>query len=379
MKDEMILPANPSASYYAHKDEIDAAIQAVLESGWYILGQEVEKFETAYSEWLGAKHSIGVANGTDAIELALRAGGVRPGHLVFTVSNTAVATVSAIERAGATPILIDVDEETFTIDVNKLEEALDQIVKNPLKFQGIPKAIVAVHLYGHPCDMPAIMALAKKHGLLVIEDCAQAHGAVLDGRKIGNWGDAAAFSLYPTKNLGALGDGGVISTNDDEIARQIRLLRQYGWEERYISLIPGTNSRLDPIQAAVLSVKLKYLDEDIVQRQKWAAYLNDHLRESNLITPLVKPGAEHAYHQYIVRSPDRDHLLAHMRAHKIMCQILYPVPIHQQEGYLGRIPMVQELTVTEKMAGEIMNLPVYPELREEQMAHIVDVVRAGLR
>ncbi len=379
MKDEMILPANPSASYYAHKDEIDAAIQAVLESGWYILGQEVEKFETAYSEWLGAKHSIGVANGTDAIELALRAGGVRPGHLVFTVSNTAVATVSAIERAGATPILIDVDEETFTIDVNKLEEALDQIVKNPLKFQGIPKAIVAVHLYGHPCDMPAIMALAKKHGLLVIEDCAQAHGAVLDGRKIGNWGDAAAFSLYPTKNLGALGDGGVISTNDDEIARQIRLLRQYGWEERYISLIPGTNSRLDPIQAAVLSVKLKYLNEDIVQRQKWAAYLNDHLRESNLITPLVKPGAEHAYHQYIVRSPDRDHLLAHMRAHKIMCQILYPVPIHQQEGYLGRIPMVQELTVTEKMAGEIMNLPVYPELREEQMAHIVDVVRAGLR
>lgn len=379
MKDEMILPANPSASYFAHKDEIDAAIQAVLESGWYILGQEVEKFETAYSEWLGAKHSIGVANGTDAIELALRAGGVRPGHLVFTVSNTAVATVSAIERAGAVPILIDVDEETFTIDVNKLEDALDQIVKNPLKFQGIPKAIVAVHLYGHPCDMPAIMALAKKHGLLVIEDCAQAHGAVLDGRKIGNWGDAAAFSLYPTKNLGALGDGGVISTNNDEIARQIRLLRQYGWEERYISLIPGTNSRLDPIQAAVLSVKLKYLDGDIVQRQKWAGYLNDHLRDTNLVTPLVKPGAEHAYHQYIVRSPDRDHLLAHMRANKIMCQILYPVPIHQQEGYRGRIPMVQELTVTEKMAGEIMNLPVYPELHEEQMAHIIEVVRAGLR
>jgi dTDP-4-amino-4,6-dideoxygalactose transaminase len=367
-----ISPANPHASYIAHKDEIDTAVARVLESGWYILGQEVEAFEQEYAAWNEVAHCMGVANGTDALELSLRACGVGPGDAVFTVSNTAVATVAAVERCGAMPILVDVDPVTFTIDPNCLEDVVNQVLAAPDQY-GVAKAIVPVHLYGHPADMPAIMEIAQKHDLFVIEDCAQAHGAMLNGRKIGTWGDMSAFSLYPTKNLGAFGDAGVICTNNAELAHNVRLIRQYGWEERYISLVPGLNSRLDPIQAAILRVKLQYLDQDNDGRVKWADKYNMLLKKTSLALPVPLDGAKHVYHQYILKTAEptqRDELRQYLHSKGIGTQILYPMPIHQQPAYNGRIPIIRKLDVTEKLVDYIMNLPVYPELAAEDIEEV---------
>ncbi|MCA9978847.1 MAG: DegT/DnrJ/EryC1/StrS family aminotransferase [Anaerolineales bacterium] len=368
-----IVPANPHASYIAHKDEIDTAVARVLNSGWYILGQEVEAFEQEYAAWNEVAHCMGVANGTDALELSLRACGVGPGDAVFTVSNTAVATVAAVERCGAIPILVDVDPVTYTIDPNCLSDVVERVVAAPDKY-GNPKAIIPVHLYGHPADMPAILEIARKHDLFVIEDCAQAHGAMLNGRKIGTWGDMAAFSLYPTKNLGAFGDAGVICTNNDELAHNVRLIRQYGWEERYISLVPGLNSRLDPIQAAILRVKLQYLDEDNQGRQMWASKYNTLLEGTSLTLPVPLDGAEHVYHQYILQTAvpaHRDQLRQYLHEKGIGTQILYPMPIHQQPAYAGRIPIIKTLEVTERLVSYIMNLPVYPELASEEIEEVI--------
>src|SRR5665213_3255527 len=248
----MISQSNPKANYLAHEAEIRSAIARVLESGWYILGGEVAAFEKEFAAFLGARHVIGVGNGTDAIAIALRACGVRSDDAVITVSHTAVATVAAIELTGAAPVLVDIKPETFTMDLNSLEEMIRESDSKKLRV----KAIVPVHLYGHPADMPAIMKIARRHGLRVIEDCAQAHGAAIGCKVCGTWGDAAAFSFYPTKNLGALGDGGAIATNDTVLAEKFSLLREYGWKNR-ISHCAGLNSRLDEIQAAILRVKLK--------------------------------------------------------------------------------------------------------------------------
>lgn len=371
-----IVPANPHASYVAHKDEIDTAVARVLDSGWYILGQEVEAFEQEYAAWNEVSHCLGVANGTDALELSLRACGVGPGDAVFTVSNTAVATVAAVERCGALPILVDVDPVTFTIDPNCLEDVVNQVVAAPGQY-GTAKAIIPVHLYGHPADMPAILEIARKHDLFVVEDCAQAHGAALNGRKVGTWGDIAAFSLYPTKNLGAFGDAGVICTNNDELARNVRLIRQYGWEERYISLIPGLNSRLDPIQAAILRVKLQYLDQDNEGRIKWADKYNTLLKATSLALPVPLDGARHVYHQYILKTAEpaqRDELRHYLHERGVGTQILYPMPIHQQPAYNGRIPIIKNLNVTEKLVDYIMNLPVYPELAAEDIDEVAQYI-----
>src|SRR5207237_8083586 len=235
----MVIPqANPQAGYLAHTAEIDEAVQRVLGSGWYVLGREVELFEHEFAGYIGRGHAIGVANGTDALELALRSCDIGPGDLVFTVSHTAVATVAAIERAGATPVFVDIDQTTFTIDPNCLEAAL----AHPPA--GTSKAIIPVHLYGHPSNMPAVLELANRFGLLVIEDCAQSHGALLQKKKMGTWGHMAAFSFYPTKNLGTFGDGGAIVTDDAELAQKTKILREYGWRERYVSSFQGINSRL---------------------------------------------------------------------------------------------------------------------------------------
>src|ERR1700683_1484487 len=277
----MILQNNPKANYLAHETEIRQAIERVLESGWYILGQEVTAFEKEFAAFLGAHHAVGVGSGTDAITIALRACGIGPGDSVITVSHTAVATVAAIELTGACAVLVDIDPETYTMDVQSLDETIHESISAGLRV----KAIVPVHLYGHPADMPSIMEIASRHGLRIIEDCAQCHGAIINGKMTGTWGDAAAFSFYPTKTLGALGDGGAVVTNDPERAGRAKLLREYGWKNRYVSDCPGLNSRLDELQAAILRVKLKYLSVENERRRELARLYQDLLSGLKLQLP----------------------------------------------------------------------------------------------
>ncbi|MFH1734461.1 MAG: DegT/DnrJ/EryC1/StrS family aminotransferase [bacterium] len=352
---------DPKAGYLAHKAEIDAAIQRVFNSGWYIMGREVQSFEQEFAAYIGVRHAIGVASGTDALELSLRACDVGPGDLVFTVSHTAVATVAAIELTGATPVLVDIDPVTYTMDPNCLEVAL----AHPPG--GTPKAVIPVHLYGHPAAMPAILELANRHGLYVIEDCAQSHGAIMDGRMTGAWGDIAAFSFYPTKNLGALGDAGMVVTENPALAERVRLLQQYGWRERYISDIPGGNSRLDELQAAVLRVKLRGLDKENMRRQSLAQTYNALLVDAGLILPGVRSGVTHVYHQYVVRLPQRDALRAYLRQAGIGAIIHYPAPVHLQPAYQGRLPIVAPLPWTEQVAKQVLSLPMFPQLSDDQI------------
>ena len=359
---------NPKAGYLAHQAEIDAAIQRVLESGWYILGREVESFEQEFAAYIGVRHAIGVANGTDALGLSLRACGVGPGDLVFTVSHTAVATVAAIELAGATPVLVDIDPVTYTMDPNCLEYALAHLPA------GKPKAVIPVHLYGHPADMPSILELAKRHGLYVIEDCAQSHGATLDGRMTGAWGDIAAFSFYPTKNLGALGDGGMVVTDNHALAERVRLLQQYGWRERYISEIPGGNSRLDELQAAVLRVKLRGLDKENMRRQNLAQTYNTLLADAGMTLPAVRSGVAHVYHQYVVRLPQRDALRYYLRQAGVGTLIHYPTPVHLQPAYQSRLPIVAPLPWTEQAARQVLSLPMFPQLSDDQVRRVGECI-----
>jgi dTDP-4-amino-4,6-dideoxygalactose transaminase len=361
--------SDPKAGYLAYKSEIDAAIQRALQSGWYILGREVAAFEQEFATYLGVNHAIGVGNGTDALELALRACDVGPGDLVFTVSHTAVATVAAIELAGAIPVFVDIDPETYTMAPNSLEKALKQPPA------GTPKAVMPVHLYGNPTDMPAILELARHHGLRVIEDCAQSHGATLNGRMTGSWGDIAAFSFYPTKNLGALGDGGMVVTNDDSLGESVRLLGQYGWRQRYISDIPGGNSRLDELQAAILRVKLRHLESETTRRCELAKLYDTLLVDSGLSLPVVRTGARHVFHQYVVRWSKRDSLAKYLKQESVNTLIHYPVPVHLQPAYLGRLPQVVGLPHTEQVAREILSLPMYPQLTDEQVRRVCSTIR----
>jgi dTDP-4-amino-4,6-dideoxygalactose transaminase len=366
-------PADPKANYLAHKEEIDQAIGRVLDSGWYILGQEVTAFEQEFAQYLGVGHAIGVASGTDALEIALRACGVGIGDAVITVSHTVVATVAAIELVGATPILVDIDRKTFTLDPNRLEEAIAQHQGSRVK------AIIPVHLYGHPADLPAIMEIARRHDLYVIEDCAQSHGAAIQGRKTGGWGHLAAFSFYPTKNLGALGDGGAVTTDDPQLAQQVRLLREYGWRQRYISDFAGMNSRLDEIQAAVLRVKLQYLDKENAQRRHLAEIYNDLLSATPLILPQISRDVDSAYHQYVVKSENRDRLRDFLKANSVGTLIHYPVPVHRQPAYQDRVGIGSGgLPETEKVCQEILSLPMYPQMTNTQAQQVAELI-AGWR
>jgi len=376
----LLLASNPKANYLAHKDEIDRVVNRVLSSGWYILGQEVTNFEQKFACYLGLHYGIGVGSGTDALHLALRACGVGPGDLVNTVSHTAVATVAAIELAGAVPILVDIDQSTFTMDPNHLEDSIKKHISGRhTSVRGRLKAIIPVHLYGHPANMPAIMDIARRYDLFVIEDCAQSHGAVFQGKKTGTWGHMAAFSFYPTKNLGALGDGGIVVTNDTSLAERTRMLREYGWSKRYISALPGMNSRLDEIQAAILQVKLCYLDKENARRREIAQVYTRLLADSALGLPCCQPGAEHVYHQYVVRTPKRDALQKYLKGHSIATQIHYPLPVHQQPAYRGRLKETGSLPNTEKAAAEVLSLPMYPELSNEDVMHIAESIHRYFR
>lgn len=382
--------SNPGASYLAHKSEIDVAIRRVLDSGWYILGKEVDAFESEFAAWLGARHACGVGNGTDAIEIALRACGAGPGDAVFTVAHTAVATVSAIERTGAVPVLVDINRATYTMEPESLEQAIRSMGQGKDRsFANLKaKAIVPVHLYGHPCDMTAILAIARKYGMRVVEDCAQAHGAAIDvqppaGDRLttaakrglcGTYGDAAAFSFYPTKNLGAIGDGGAVVTNDSCVAERVRLLRQYGWRQRYVSDIPGGNSRLDEVQAAILRVKLQSLEGANARRRQIAKSYDRALADVRLTLPVGGQRVAHVYHQYVVRTPYRDALCAALRREDIGTLIHYPTPIHLQPAYQGRLPLCVPLAETESASREVLSLPMYPELTDEQVSKVCEVI-----
>lgn len=356
------------AAYTENKAAIDDAIHRVLSSGWYILGREVEAFEREFSAWQSVPYSVSVANGTDAIELALRACGIGSGDAVFTVSHTAVATVAAIERTGARPVFVDIDESRFTMCPQSLSATIRK-VRDTKQFT--PRAVVPVHLYGQPADMPAIIAAAD--GLVVIEDCAQAHGAKLNGRRVGTFGSLATFSFYPTKNLGALGDGGMVVCQQKEISDRLQALRQYGWRNRYISAEPGINSRLDEIQAAILRVRLGFLDADNARRRAIARQYHDGFGDykNRIGSPSEAPGAEHVYHLYVIQSDDRESLRQYLTSQKIGTALHYPLPVHLQPAYLGRLAEQGDLPVTERVITRILSLPMYPQLPHESAARVI--------
>lgn len=359
---------HPHADYLAHQVAIDAAMRRVLDSGQYILGPEVGAFEAEFAAAIGSEHCIGVGNGTDAIHLALRACGVAPGDTVITVSHTATATVTAIELAGARALLVDIDPATFTLDPAKLEATLRRHPEC--------RALVLVHLYGRPAD-PDCVDIARRHGLRVVEDCAQAHGAAVAGRTTGTWGDVAAFSFYPTKNLSAVGDGGAVATSDAELAAHVRRLHQYGWRERYVSDEPGLNSRLDELQAAILRVKLPALRADNARRAQLAAIYTRSLAGTAYVPPSVSEDVTHVFHQYVIRAPRRDALLADLLARGIPAAIHYPRPVHLQPAYAGRVGIgVGGLVATERASGEILSLPMHPHLGEDAVHHVLAALRA---
>lgn len=355
----MIPVSNPGASYREHKEEIDTAIRRVTESGWYILGPEVEAFEAEFAAYIGVKHCISVANGTDALRIAVRAALPYRGGEGVTVSMSATATVAALVEAGWQPLMIDIDLDDYTINIADLEAALTA----PGMF------IVPVHLYGQPARMTEIMRLAEVREALVIEDCAQAHGAQLNGKRAGSFGAAAAFSFYPTKNIGALGDGGAITTNSDEIAERARLLRMYGWRERYVSESHGHNSRLDELQAAILRVKLKYLDADNSRRVIIARTYNEAFSDLNLKLPPTGG----VYHQYVIQHSRRDLLKQKLAERGIESSVLYPVPIHLQPAYADDPPL--QLPITESLCQHLLCLPIYPELTDGEVSAVCEAVR----
>jgi len=360
----MLLPADPKASYFAHAAEIRSAIDRVLASGQYILGPEVEVFENEFAAYQEGGYTVGVANGTEAIELALRALGVEAGDFVATVANTVTATVSAIEQIGARPIFVEIDPVTLTMSPVSLNVVLARMPAI--------KVIVPVHLYGHPADIPAIIGVAARTNAKVVEDCAQAHGAEIGGRKVGTFGDAAAFSFYPTKNLGALGDGGAVFTRDAALAGTVRQLRQYGWRERYVAEIPGgRNSRLDELQAAILRVKLKYLDAENATRRELAAHYLARLKGTPLRLPHVGPGQTHVFHQFTVRTPQRDALRAYLLEREISCSVLYPVPVHRQPAFATGSYTLPE---TDRACAEVLCLPCHPAVTTADVDRVSDEI-----
>jgi dTDP-4-amino-4,6-dideoxygalactose transaminase len=354
--------------YESIKPELDEAAARVLASGWYILGPEVRAFEAEFAAFCGAGHAIGVGNGTEALYLALVALGVGAGDEVITVANAADYEPLTILQAGARPVFVDVDERTYLIEPELLEAAITPRTK----------AIMPVHLYGRMADMPAIMALAERHGLPVIEDCAQAHGAQLGGRVAGSLGVCGCFSFYPSKNLGALGDGGMITTNDPELAAKLRRLRMYGWEKRYYTVDPGgINSRLDEIQAALLRVKLRHLADWNAARRRIAQRYTQQLAGTSLLLPDLPADESHVFHLYVVQTDQRDRLQAALQQRGVETAIHYPRPAHLQPVYQG-LAEPGSLPITERLADTVLSLPIYPELTDAEVDAVAAAVREAL-
>lgn len=351
--------------YAETKEELLKAVTEVFESGTLILGQEVRDFEQAYSDYIGVKYGVGCDNGTNAITLALKALGVGEGDEVITVSNTAIPTVSAIVTAGATPVFVDIDPETYLMDITKVEASITTRTK----------AILPVHLYGQCVDMAPLLEMAKKHHLYVVEDCAQAHGAEYKGSKAGSMGDISTTSFYPTKILGAYGDGGMVNTNNEEWAHRLRKLRFYGTEKTYYAEEHGFNSRLDELQAALLLTKLPHIEQYISRRREIAALYQKGLADTGLVLPKEAPYGRHAYYLYVVRHPRRDEIIEKLRESNIHVNISYPWPIHTMKAYEYLGWKVGDLPETESAAKEIFSLPMYPSLTNEEIARVIEVIQ----
>jgi dTDP-4-amino-4,6-dideoxygalactose transaminase len=350
--------------YHSIKPEIDSAVIRLLESGQFVLGQEVAAFEQEFAGYCQAQHGIGVNSGTSALHLALLAAGIGPGDEVITVPCTFVATVAAIVYTGARPVFVDVDPGSATMDVSQIEQAITPRTK----------AILPVHLYGLPADMDPILQIARTHGLRVIEDAAQAHGAEYKGRRVGAIGDMGCFSFYPGKNLGAYGEGGMIVTNDAEYARTLRMLRDWGQERKYHHVLKGYNYRLEGIQGAILRVKLRHLEAWTEARRARAAQYDDLLRDSGAIIPGATPGSRHVYHVYAVRLPRRDALQQHLNGQGVQTGIHYPIPVHLQDAYADLGCTAGDFPCAEQISRETLSLPMYPELPADDVAMIADLV-----
>ncbi len=346
--------------YESIRTELDDAISCVFAKGAFILGSEVAAFEKEFAEYCEVSHAVGVASGTEALQLALMACGVGKNDEVLVPAHNAVATISAVEASGAVPILVDIDPARYTLDPNLLAQ----------KITPRTRAVIPVHLYGCPVNMNPIIQFAREKKLFVVEDCSQAHGALYQGRKVGAWGDVAAFSFYPTKNLGAFGDGGAVVTSDPSLAEKVRLLRQYGWKEHYISSIKGINSRLDELQAGILRVKLRHLDRWNARRIQLAGLYHDLLSDTELILPVRPKESSHVFHQYVIRHSRRDELKEYLKGRGIHTLVHYPVPIHLQPAYENFGCIVGSLPNSEQVAREVLSLPIYPELPEEKIGLI---------
>lgn len=363
----MIIPFIDLKREYAEiSEEITQSIQRVVKSGWFILGEEVKKLEEEFANYIGTKYGIGVNSGSDALLLTLKALGIGKGDEVITVSHTFISTVDAIVRNGAKPAFVDIEPDTYCIDVTRIEKRVTEKTR----------AILPVHLYGHPADMAPIMEIAQKYNLYVIEDACQAHGGEYKGRKVGSIGDLGCFSFYPTKNLGSYGDGGMAVTNNEELAEKLRMLRNYGQAQKYHHNFVGVSSRLDEIQAAILCVKLEHLDEWNEKRRRVANLYREFSENSSVIMPIERDYAKHVYHLYVIRCSDRDKLQQHLLRNGIQTQIHYPIPVHKQKAYLD-LGVDADLHVTENICNEILSLPIFPELENGEVEYIIDAIKKG--
>jgi dTDP-4-amino-4,6-dideoxygalactose transaminase len=350
--------------YMYLKAELDGAFTNVFDSGNFVLGENVRLFEEEFANYLDARFSVGVGSGTEALHLSLKACNIGHGDEVITVPNTAVPTISAISSAGARPVLVDVTPDTYTIDTKKIEKEITNKTK----------AILPVHMYGHSAEMEQIMKLAEAYNLRIIEDACQAHGAQYNGKNAGTSGDMGCFSFYPTKNLGAYGDGGIVVTNDEELYNKLLMLRNYGEVKKFTSKIEGFNSRLDEIQAAFLRVKLKYLDEWTNKRREIATRYQQLLFNSNIQLPSERQWAKHVYHLFVIRTNRRDALKDYLQEHGVGTHIHYPIPVHLQEAYKKLGYKAGDFPISERNAGEILSLPIYPELTTEEIETVAGLI-----
>jgi dTDP-4-amino-4,6-dideoxygalactose transaminase len=353
------------AQYTALRPEIDAAIARVIANSSFIMGPEVRAFEEAFAAWCQARYAVGVSSGTAAIELTLRALGVGPGDEVITTPFTFIATAEAISAVGAAPVFADIQAATYNLDPAAVEAAITPRTR----------ALLPVHLYGQPADMPALAAIAQRHGLFLIEDAAQAHGAEIEGRRVGSLGHAACFSFYPGKNLGAYGDGGAVTTDDEALAGRLRKLRDHGRVSKYVHDEIGYGHRLDALQAAILAAKLPHLDAANAARRRLAARYRELLADTNLVLPFVPDGVTPVWHLYVVRTPRRDDVLASLKAQNIEAGIHYPLPLHLQPAYRGLGLGPGSFPVAEAAAQQVLSLPLFPEMTDEQQKRVAAVLR----
>lgn len=358
-----------AAAYAELQPEIDSAVLASLRSGWYIGGDDVEAFEQAYAAFTGARHCVGVANGLDALHLALRAMDIGPGDEAIVPTNTFIATWLAVSQCGATPVPVEPRDATCNLDPACIEAAITPRTR----------VILPVHLYGQPAELDPIHAIARKHGLRVLEDAAQAHGARYGGKRIGGHSDAVTWSFYPGKNLGALGDAGAVTTNDSDLAESLRALRNYGSSTKYVHEIQGYNSRLDPLQAAALRVKLTVLDEWNGRRARIAARYTEALADTGLVLPAVATGAEPVWHLYVIRHPQRDRIQMLLREKGIGTLIHYPIPPHLQKAYAAAGFRRGQFPVAERMASELLSLPMGPQLSDEAVEAVIAALKSALQ